>query len=508
MHITYEVFCRIQEMKSLGMWQWQVADELGCAVSTVKRYWRLSADEFLALPRRQGQSVVGRYRQQIVDMLEEDGCLSNKEILARLASVNADFTLKPRVVLEYLYKLRREEGFTYADGGRHYQVRVETTPGEESQVDMGQIVVHGIYGHRVKIYMFAMVLACSRMLFVTFRTEPFDSNAFVDAHKRAFLYFGGRTETLMYDQDRVMVVSENAGNIIFTQQFEEFKSQTGFNVYLCHKSDPNTKGKIERMIGYIKFNFFKGYKFTNISTLNADGLNWLDNVANKRIHGATLKVPTEEYISKEKATLIPFEMQERIEIKYRIAKVTHLNTIRYMTNNYSVPIGRYSLGDSVKIARVGDHLKIYDVDSDELIVQHLVLQTRGSSSIMPEKRWQYDDIIANTLEILRNTDFAIVLLEKIKQNMPRYVREQCNMLKRIAKNYTSAEVDSAIQKSIQQNIYDATNVLAILVSESGIEKAEQGKVLPIRTKEHYKRKASELKKYDALMRKDGGNENA
>ena len=138
----------------------------------------------------------------------------------------------------------------------------------------------------------------------------------------------------------------------------------------------------------------------------------------------------------------------------------------------------------------------------QLVVQHVIMSHRGKSSIIQDKRWQYDELIPETLEILGNTDCAMVLIEKIKGNMPRYVRVQCHMLKRIAKNYDATTIVNSIKKSIQQNIYDATHVLAILVESEGIEKAKTNNVLPVRTVEHYKRKAKELSRYDALMRKD------
>ena len=59
----------------------------------------------------------------------------------------------------------------------------------------------------------------------------------------------------MYDQDRTLVVSENMGEVIFVKEFEEYIKETGFSVYLCHGYDPQTKGRIEKVVGSVKHDF-------------------------------------------------------------------------------------------------------------------------------------------------------------------------------------------------------------------------------------------------------------
>ena len=72
----------------------------------------------------------------------------------------------------------------------------------------------------LRVYFFVMVLSYSRMKFVYFSYEPFTTASAIEAHKLAFKYFGGRTQTILYDQDRVFVVSDTLGTIIFVNEFE------------------------------------------------------------------------------------------------------------------------------------------------------------------------------------------------------------------------------------------------------------------------------------------------
>ena len=60
------------------------------------------------------------------------------------------------------------------------------------------------------------------MKFVYFSAEPFNAAKTIEAHQYAFRYFGGRTQMLVYDQDKIVVVSENMGNVIFVKEFEEY----------------------------------------------------------------------------------------------------------------------------------------------------------------------------------------------------------------------------------------------------------------------------------------------
>lgn len=95
----------------------------------------------------------------------------------------------------------------------------------------------------------------------------------------------------MYDQDRVMVVSENGGDIIYTETFESYRNYAGFSVHLCRGNDPESKGKIESVIKYVKGKFLAFRTFYGISRLNSDGLQWLDRTGNGQIHNTTKIIP-------------------------------------------------------------------------------------------------------------------------------------------------------------------------------------------------------------------------
>ena len=91
--------------------------------------------------------------------------------------------------------------------GRKTSMRKDLPPGYEAQVDFGQYKMRNMYDRKVRVYFFCMVLSYSRMKFAYFSSDPFTTETAIEAHRLAFRYFSGRTQTILYDRDRVFVVS-------------------------------------------------------------------------------------------------------------------------------------------------------------------------------------------------------------------------------------------------------------------------------------------------------------
>ena len=124
-----------------------------------------------------------------------------------------------------------------------------------------------MYGKQVLVYFFCMVLAYRRMHYVYFSREPFTTQTAIQAHEFVFQYFGGRTQIIVYDQDRVFVVDENFGNILLVPKFEEYVKKDSFSVRLCRLRDSQSKSKVETFVRYIKESFSQGRIYKEIDTL-------------------------------------------------------------------------------------------------------------------------------------------------------------------------------------------------------------------------------------------------
>jgi hypothetical protein len=116
---------------------------------------------------------------------------------------------------------------------RQYAEVAELPPGFQAQADMGGKPMKDFFGHKVKVFVFATVMSRSRKKFVFFQGHTFNADDFVKARDLAFKDFGGRTCAIVCGQDRVMTVSENAGDLIPTEIFENYASYAGFSIRFC-----------------------------------------------------------------------------------------------------------------------------------------------------------------------------------------------------------------------------------------------------------------------------------
>lgn len=71
------------------------------------------------------------------------------------------------------------------------------------------------------------------------------------------------------------MVSENLGNIIFVKEFELYVREIGYSVELCKPYDPQTKGRVEQVIRFIKELILEGREYCEIDSLNSACLEWV-----------------------------------------------------------------------------------------------------------------------------------------------------------------------------------------------------------------------------------------
>ena len=143
-------------------------------------------------------------------------------------------------------------------------VRFETAPGEQAQMDWGHF---GNWDGR-RLYGFALTLCWSRMLFVEF-TQRQDIETLLNCMVHAFRYFGGVTATILTDNMKTVVVDRVEEQPRFHPKMLDFASYYGFLPRVCHPYRPQTKGKIESGIRYVKSSFWPPLEFSTLTALNA-----------------------------------------------------------------------------------------------------------------------------------------------------------------------------------------------------------------------------------------------
>jgi Transposase and inactivated derivatives len=247
-----------------------------------------------------------------------------------------------------LYREIKEMGF---DGGktivkdfiqkvRPIQVvpavlRYETKPGIQAQVDWGEVGKVEVDGKIKKLFCFSMILGYSRMRYVEF-TLSTDTSTLIQCHLNAFQYFSGCTQEILYDNMKQVVIKRalKSSDSEWNSLFEDFFKHYGFVPRLCRPYRPQTKGKIENTIGYVKRDFFLGGEFSSLGNLNSQALEWLKRV-NSNVHGTTHEVPLERF--KEENLILLDQVPPYKVVKIETRKVSRDCYVSYLGNKYSVP---------------------------------------------------------------------------------------------------------------------------------------------------------------------------
>ncbi len=255
--------------------------------------------------------------------------------------------------------------------------RFETPPGAQSQIDWGQArVVLG--GRPVVRHLFVLTLGFSRRSFYAPCLGETLSDL-LDAHERAFEYFGGHTREHLYGRPRTVCRPTDSG-VSWNPTFRAFADFWGFEPRLCRPYRAQTKGKVESGIKYFRRNFLPGREFRDDLDLGEQLSEWMGTVADLRVHGTTHERPIDRF-AREQGALIPANPRRSFHLEARQSRIVASDyLVSFETNRYSVPFRL--IGQAVEAHRQGDVLVIFH--RGEVVARHRVLAGQHQLAILPE----------------------------------------------------------------------------------------------------------------------------
>jgi hypothetical protein len=409
--------------------------------------------------------ILDPYRDFIVDELKKYSEITGGIIHDHLLEHFPKLAVSPRATRHYVAILREELGLPSMCSVRQYAEVAELPPGFQAQVDMGEKAMKDFFGKSLKVYIFAMVMSHSRKKFVCFQDHKFNAEEFVLAHDLAFRYFGGRTQEIVYDQDKVMAVSENAGDLVLTDVFASYAKYAGFSIRLCRVHDPESKGKIEAVIKYVKGNFLTCREYPGISKLNSDGLAWLERTANEKKHDTTYLVPNRVFLEEIKRLTPPPTLSSPPPPK--VCDVRKTNVIPYNRNRYEVPKGTYRPGRQARIEAEGSVVRFYDAQTGELLAEHDVHPGFGRKIPLDEES---DELRKTKCAALRKKvleAFALCeggedFVQRLIERYPRYIRDQLSILRNAQEKYDELELSRALAYCDERELYSANDFRDVL----------------------------------------------
>jgi transposase len=257
------------------------------------------------------------------------------------------------------------------------QCRFETEPGEQAQVDWGQVRVRFVSGPAV-VHVFVLTLGYSRRAWA----EGYENErlgALLAAHEHAFAHFGGRTAELLYDRMRTVTMEPGAGKARWNPTFEAFARHWGFAPRLCRPYRAQTKGKVESGVKYVKRNFLPGRVFRDLAEFNDQLVAWLAEIADVRVHGTTHERPIDRFAREAQALVHTLDQPSFFQALRRERIVADDWLVAIDANRYSVPWRL--IGKTVTVVRVGATWQISH--RGQVVAEHPVLTGRHQLQVDP-----------------------------------------------------------------------------------------------------------------------------
>jgi transposase len=344
--IKKEDYAMIKVQKKRGAYIKDIAAELEVHPKTVSR--AIARGGAPKPQRKRRGSKLDAYKPKIDKLLSEN--VWNAMVIYR--EIQADgYTGEETLVRQYIRPKR------VLQPGRA-TVRFETEPGEQLQSDWGEITTE-IAERTTRVYFIVNELGYSRR-FHFWCTDSLDAEHTYEGLIRSLEYFGGGTKEVLVDnQKSVVVQASNHGKTVFNERFLDLANLYGFMARACRPYRARTKGKDERMVGYIKHNFFVRYrKFESWAHLNQLAEYWLAEEADQRLHGTVKEVVSKRF-AREKPALGPLPLQ-RYDTAYRETRQVGWDAyIDVRGNRYSIP--STLVGETVDV-RIGldDSLRVFD----------------------------------------------------------------------------------------------------------------------------------------------------
>ncbi len=381
-------FIMIQDLVKQGVSQKDIATTLGVHPRTVRRALARGSAPKGPWPRRGSQ--LDPFKPQI-DALLAEGVWNAVVILREIAA--RGYAGSYTALKDYIRPKR-------ALRPSRATVRFETEPGRQAQLDWGEIRTE-VAGWETRVYFSAVTLGFARRTHA-FAFDRLDAEHLYESVVRAFAYFGGSTAELLVDNPRALVLQHRVGEVVvFNERFLDLCAHYGVRPRACRPYRARTKGKDERMVGYLKHHFFVRYRqFESFAHLNQQLEAWLRAEADSRVHGTVKEVVIRRF-TREAPHLQPLPAVA-FDTSYRERRVVAFDGyVEVRGNRYSVPDSLCGQTVACRITLDG-RLTIFDAQ-DRAVAEHRLAPTSEGWVTVPDHHKRLWD---ETLKVERR-DLAV-----------------------------------------------------------------------------------------------------
>ena len=311
-------------------------------------------------------------------------------------------------------------------------VPLQFSPGEAMQVDWGEAVVY-IDGQKQKVNLFCARLCSScAPLVLAYRRQ--NEESFLDAFVRTFDFFGGAAEKVIFDNGRVAVKDGFGASARKQDGYTALSAHYGFDALFCNPAEGHEKGLVEGLVGWSRRNILVPVpRVADIAELNALLVQRCRAYEGHRIQGR--KASVGEMLAEEKSALRPLPIYRFEAAKCAGARVNAFSTVRFATNDYSVPTA--FVGRRVGVKAYPEMIEVYA--DGQCIASHARCFGRHQAVYALE----------HYLPLLEKRGRAILNAAPVRQNVPDAVLEELRAnagsreeILRILRRCTEADADA------------------------------------------------------------------
>jgi transposase len=289
--VRKKMYQRIQKLKRNGYGKTKISEMLGLDPATVRKYFSMPPEEYNQYQAElvERKKAFESYEHEIIDVyrLNKFKKLNMSAVFDYLEERFRSLPGNEQTLRNYIRHLVHTGRIKFRSETRLYEKVPPLPYGKQLQIDFGTYKTPS----GLVLFIFGAVLSASRFKYVALQEKPFTTLDLIDHLLDCFDYLGGMPKELVIDQDSIMVVAENYGDIIYTDKFSCFTQEMELDMYVCRKADPQSKGKIENVIKYVKYNFLSVRDFDCLEEARESLARWLKRRGNGKISQATKRIP-------------------------------------------------------------------------------------------------------------------------------------------------------------------------------------------------------------------------
>src|SRR5215470_17847485 len=215
-------------------------------------------------------------------------------------------------------------------------LQLRTFPGEQGQADWAHFGEVHIGQARRQLSCFVITLSYTRALASNFFFDQ-RLESLLCAHVEAFAQFQGAPRAILYDNMRSVVLARHENQIRFHPRVLELAAHYHFAPQPCRPARGNEKGRVERVIRYIRESFFAARPFTTLEDFNRQAYLWRDEVAHQRPWPQDDSRTVAQVFAQERPRLLPLPahtLETDCMLSVHAGKTIYL---RFDLNDYSIP---------------------------------------------------------------------------------------------------------------------------------------------------------------------------